>query len=84
VAVYEYNSASASYKLTAALGTADATDTWSVGGVTITTTATQIAATGTYTTTGTGTNYPVQITIPYTVANGTNISNTILYTATSN
>jgi hypothetical protein len=84
VAVYEYNSASASYTLKAALGTTDATDTWSVAGTTITTTATQITATGAYTTTGTGTNYPVQITIPYTVANGTNISNTILYTATSN
>lgn len=84
VAVYERNSASASYTLKAALGTADGTDTWSVGGTTITTTATQITATGTYTTTGTGTNYAVQITIPYTVANGTNISNTINYTATSN
>jgi len=84
VAVYERNSSSASYTLKAALGTTDATDTWSVGGTTITTTAATITATGAYTTSGTGTNYPVQITIPYTVANGTNISNTIAYTATSN
>jgi len=84
VAVYEYNSSSASYTLKANLCTNDATDTWSVGGTTITTTATTITATGAYTTSGTGTNYAVQITIPYTVANGTNISNTIAYTATSN
>jgi len=84
VAVTEYNSSSANYTLKANLGTADATDTWAVGGVTITTTATTITSTGAYTTSGNGTNYPVQITIPYTVANGTNISNTIVYTATSN
>ena len=49
VLVSEANSASANYKLTAQLGTADAVNTWQVGGNTVTNAAaTTITTTGTY------------------------------------
>jgi hypothetical protein len=82
VNVTKTNSASANYKLTAQLGSADAVNTWQVGGITITnTSATPITATGTY---AANTNFPVAITVPFTTASGTAISNTINYTATAN
>ncbi len=82
VNVTKTNSASANYTLTAQLGSADATNTWSVGGVTVTNAAAStITATGTY---AANSNFPVAITIPFTTASGTNISNTINYTATAN
>ena len=82
VNVSKTNSASANYTLTAQLGAADAVNTWSVGGVGVTNAAAAtITATGTY---GSNSNFPVAITIPFTTASGTNISNTINYTATAN
>ncbi len=82
VLVSKTNSASANYKLTALLNSADAVNNWSVGGVGInSTTATQITATGAY---GSNVNFPVAITIPFTTASGTLISNSINYTATAN
>ena len=82
VFVSKFNSNSATYTLTAQLTAADAVNTWSVGGV-----AVSNAAAATVTTTGTYANnnaFPVAITIPFTTASGTNISNQITYTATSN
>ena len=82
VLVSETNSASANYKLTAQLGTADAVNSWAVGGVAVTSAAAaQITATGAY---GANSNFPVAITVPFTTASGTLISNTINYTATAN
>lgn len=82
VNVTAVNSASANYKLTAQLGSADAVNTWSVGGVGVTNgSAAQITATGTY---GSNVNFPVAITIPFTTPSGTAISNTINYSATAN
>lgn len=82
VNVTKANSASANYTLKAQLGTADAVNTWQVGGATVTSAAAAtVTATGTY---GANSNFPVAITIPFTTASGTNISNTINYTATSN
>ena len=82
VLVTKTNSASANYKLTAQLGSADAVNTWSVGGVAVTNAAAaQITATGTY---GANSNFPVAITVPFTTASGTLISNTINYVATAN
>jgi len=82
VQVTETNSASANYTLTAQLGSADATNTWTVGSVAVTNAAAStITATGTY---ATNSNFAVAITIPFTTASGTNISNTINYTATAN
>ncbi len=82
VNVSKTNSASANYKLTAQLGSPDAVNTWQVGGVTVTNaSAATITATGTY---AANSNFPVAITIPFTTASGTLISNTINYSATAN
>ena len=80
VNVTRANSASANYTLKAQLGTADAVNTWKIGGVTITNaSATQITATGAY---NTNVSEAVALTIPFSVT--TNISNTVNFTATSN
>jgi hypothetical protein len=82
VLVSKSNSASANYTLKAQLGTADATNTWQVAGNTVTSAAqTTITATGTY-----GSNAPeaIAITVPFTTASGTLISNTLNFTATAN
>ena len=82
VLVSKTNSASANYTLKAQLGSADAVNSWSVGGIGVTSAAqSTLTATGTY---GSNTNFPVAITIPFTTASGTLISNTINYTATAN
>ena len=82
VQVSKTNSASANYTLKAQLGTADATNTWSVGGVAVTSAAqSTLTATGTY---AANSNFPVAITVPFTSASGTTISNTINYVATAN
>jgi hypothetical protein len=82
VLVSKANSTSATYTLKAQLGTADATNTWTVGGVAVTNAAAAtLTSTGAY---AANTNFPVAITIPFTTASGTNINNTISYTATSN
>ncbi|HEY2498315.1 MAG TPA: hypothetical protein VGK24_14720 [Candidatus Angelobacter sp.] len=82
VQVSKTNSASANYTLNAQLGTADAVNTWSVGGVAVTSAAqSTLTATGAY---AANTNFPVAITVPFTTASGTSISNTINYVATAN
>jgi hypothetical protein len=82
VQVSKTNSASANYTLKAQLGTADATNTWSVGGVAVTSAAqSTLTATGAY---AANSNFPVAITVPFTSASGTTISNTINYVATAN
>jgi hypothetical protein len=82
VLVSKTNSASANYTLTTQLSTADAVNTWAVNGTSFTnaTSATATAA-GTY-----GSNVPVTlaITIPFTTASGTTISNVVNFTATAN
>jgi hypothetical protein len=82
VLVTKTNSASANYTLTTQLNTADAVNTWAVNGNAFTnsTSATATAA-GTY-----GSNVPVTlaITIPFTTANGTAISNVVNFVATAN
>jgi hypothetical protein len=82
VQVTKTNSASANYTLKAQLGAADAVNTWAVGGVAVTNAAqSTLTATGTY---GANSNFAVAITVPFTTASGTLISNTINYTATAN
>jgi hypothetical protein len=82
VLVTKTNSASANYKLTAQLGSADAINTWQVGGVAVNNgAAATITATGTY---ASNSNFPVAITVPFTTPSGTLISNTINYVATAN
>jgi hypothetical protein len=82
VQVSKTNSASANYTLKAQLGAADAVNTWTVGGVAVTSAAqSTLTATGAY---AANSNFAVAIKIPFTTASGTNISNTINYTATAN
>ncbi|HEY2392486.1 MAG TPA: hypothetical protein VGK22_15025 [Candidatus Angelobacter sp.] len=82
VQVSKTNSASANYTLKAQLGAADATNTWSVGGVAVTSAAqSTLTATGAY---AANSNFPVAITVPFTSASGTTIANTINYVATAN
>lgn len=82
VLVSKTNTASTSYTLTTQLSTADAVDTWAANGAAFTN-----ATPGTATATGTyGSNVPVTlaITIPFTTASGTTISNIVNFTATAN
>ena len=82
VLVSKANSSSANYTLKAQLGSADATNTWQVAGNTVTNAAaTTITATGAY---GSNAAEAIAITVPNATASGTNISNTINFTATSN
>jgi hypothetical protein len=82
VLVSETNSASANYTLKAQLGSPDAVNNWSVGGVGVTNgSQATLTGTGVY---GSKTNFAVAITVPFLTASGTNISNTINYVATAN
>jgi hypothetical protein len=84
VNVSEANSASASYKLTAELGTADSTNVWAVDGVTMSSTTANPVGTqaDSY---GGDVSHSVSITVPYSV-NGASasISNSIDFVATAN
>jgi hypothetical protein len=80
VYVTKNNSTSLTYSLTAALGVADAVNTWTVNAVTLTTTAAPITATGAYAGTGAQT---VGLQIPFT-NNAASISNSIVFVATAN
>jgi hypothetical protein len=82
VSVTQYNNASSNFSLTAQLGTADAVNTWSVGGVTVTSgSAATITATGTY---ASNDAQAIALTVPFTSASGTAISNTLNLVATAN
>jgi hypothetical protein len=82
IQVSKMNSASASYTLKAQLNTADAVNTWQVGGNTITNAApVTITATGAY---AANVPYALALTIPFTTASNTNISNIVNFTATAN
>jgi hypothetical protein len=82
VLVSKANSSSANFTLKAQLGSADAVNTWQVGGNTVTNaSATTITATGAY---GSNASEALAITVPFTTASGTSISNTVNFTATSN
>jgi len=82
VSVVKSNSSSANFTLTAQLQSADATNTWQVGGITITnSSATNVTTTGAYGAAGTAFN--MALTIPFAEASGL-ISNTINFAATAN
>ena len=82
VLVTKANSASANYTLKAQLGAADAVNTWQVGGTTVTNAAqATITATGAY---GSNVAEAIALTVPFTTASATAISNTINFTATAN
>ncbi len=79
VVVEVANQTSSNYTLTAALQTADATNTWALGATNLSTTAATLTSTGAYGSTA----YTFKLTIPFSAAAGA-ISNTINFTATAN
>lgn len=82
VNVAKANLTSANYTLKAQLNAADATNTWQVQGVTVTSgAAATVTGTGTY---DTDNQLTLALTIPFTTASGTSISNSINFTATAN
>ncbi len=82
VFVSKANLTSANYTLKAQLNAADATNTWQVQGVTVTSgAAATITGTGTY---DSNNQLTLALTIPFTTASGTSISNSINFTATAN
>jgi hypothetical protein len=81
VLVMEANSTSAAYTLTAALNSADTTNTWKVGGVTVASgTPATITSTGTY---NSAQSFTLLLQIPFTNTSGT-ISNVVNFVATAN
>jgi hypothetical protein len=82
VNVTKANLVSTSYTLTAQLSAADAQDTFSVGGVTVTSAANAtVLTTGTY---DANVVLVLALTVPFTAAHGNNISDTLNFTATAN
>lgn len=81
VNVSEANSSSASYALSAELGTADSTNTWAVDGTTISNSAATAVGSGSDSYGG-DVSHSVSITIPY--SNTSSVSNTISFVATAN
>jgi hypothetical protein len=81
VLVSKSNSASANYTLKAQLGTVDNTNTWTVGGSANINAQQTLTATGAY---GSNVAEAIAITVPFTTASGTLISNTINFSATAN
>ncbi|HEY6251016.1 MAG TPA: hypothetical protein VI685_13730 [Candidatus Angelobacter sp.] len=79
VVVEVANQSSSNYTLTAALQTADSTNTWLLGATSLSTTAATLTSTGAYGSTA----YTFKLTIPFSEAAGA-ISNTINFTATAN
>jgi hypothetical protein len=79
VVVEVANQTSGNYTLTAALQTADATNTWLLGATSLSTGAAMLTSTGSYGSTA----YTFKLTIPFSAAAGA-ISNTINFTATAN
>ncbi len=79
VVVQVANQTSANYTLTAALQTADTTNTWALGATSLSTTAATLTATGAYG----STPYTFKLTVPFSAAAGA-ISNTMNFTATAN
>lgn len=80
VKVVKANSASANYTLAAALGSADATNTWKINATTLTTTNQDLGAAYNY---GSAVAHTMSLTVPVTAAAGA-ISKVINFTATAN
>jgi hypothetical protein len=79
VVVEVANQTSSNYTLTAALQTADSTNTWALGATNLSTTPSTLTSTGAYGSTA----YTFKLTIPFSAAAGA-ISNTMNFTATAN
>ena len=80
VKVVKANSTSANYTLAAALGAADATNTWKINATTLTTSNQNLGTTYSY---GSAVAHTMSLTIPVTASAGA-ISKVINFTATAN
>jgi len=80
VKVVKANSSSASYTLAAALGSADATNTWRINSTTLTTTPQNLGTTYSY---NTAVAHTVYLTVPLTASTGA-LSKVLNFTATAN
>lgn len=80
VKVVKANSSSANYTLTAALAAADATNTWKVNAVTLTTSDQALGAAYSY---GSAVTHTVSLTVPFSAPAGA-ISKVLNFTATAN
>jgi len=80
VKVVKANSSSASYTLAAALGSADATNTWRINSTTLTTTPQNLGTTYSY---NTAVAHTVYLTVPLTASTGA-VSKVLNFTATAN
>jgi hypothetical protein len=81
VLVSQSNSASANYSLTAQLNSADAVNSWAIGGSAVTSgAATSLTAAGSY---GSSSAYTLALTVPLASGAGA-INNTINFVATAN
>jgi hypothetical protein len=80
VTVTEQNSSSSGYTL-AALLSATSPDTFAVDAITLSTTSQTITATGVY---AANAAHTLALTVPFSVANGTVINDTVNFTATAN
>ena len=82
IMVVKTNSSSANFTLTGQLGSADAVNSWSVGGVAVASgSASTITATGSYAAAGNSLSLALQV--PFTATSGA-INNTINFVATAN
>ena len=80
VKVIKANTSSASYTLAAALGSADATNTWKVNATTLSTSNQNLGASYAY---GSAVTHTVYLTVPFTASTGA-ISKVLNFTATAN
>ena len=80
VKVAQANGASTDYTLQAALGSADATNTWTVNSTGLTTTAQTLGSTYSF---GSAVSHTMKLTVPFTASTGA-VSRVVNFTATAN
>ena len=80
VKVVKANTSSANYTLAAALGSADATNTWKINATTLTTSNQSLGATYSY---GSAVPHTMYLTVPFSASTGA-ISKVLNFTATAN
>jgi hypothetical protein len=80
VKVVKANTSSANYTLAAALGSADATNTWKINATTLSTSSQNLGATYSY---GSPVAHTISLTVPFSASTGA-ISKVLNFTATAN
>jgi hypothetical protein len=80
VKVVKANSSSANYTLSAALGSADATNTWKINSTTLSTSSQSLGASYSY---GSAVSHTVYLTVPFTASTGA-VSKVLNFTAVAN